>query len=365
MNTALKVDVASDVFHRLAEQIKGNLRSWDAKSARSMMQRHLSQMRLIDADGKWSQPELARFENSLLPTDLDINRALEFVDQMTKCEESNGYLRTFLEAAQGEVFDHFQQKYKEEGDKFIPDVIAYAFVLDRLVGAIHEDPTVLLACFRTWQNVRKWSQIGLHMTPFDFAKLTSVEGPIKRFIECHNSGQVSPDLLRTMLSVNIMEAVATDVVMGNFGNAKAGFALAVNPPGGSHADISTGAGPSQWSNDKKAILFVMPKPMLWADLYQTWNMCFVSHFEYFPYVLAKLFIPRVSAYQDCPEQYIYYRALALYLHLHFTYLGRVAGNSPQAEMKWADRKLTALWGKVNAASSDLYSQEVKKAKSRS
>ena len=52
----------------------------------------------------------------------------------------------------------------------------------------------------------------------------------------------------------------------------------------------------------------MPLTKEWADLYSTWNMGFVSHYSYFPYVMASLI--QVSDYQDKPSEYICDRALA-------------------------------------------------------
>ena len=161
-----------------------------------------------------------------------------------------------------------------------------------------------------------------------------------------------------MLSVNILEAMALDAKLGNWDNAAAGWALAKHRAGGAE-DAATGAGPARFAPDSDAIEFNMPLTKEWADLYSTWNMGFVSHYSYFPYVMAKLLIPEVSDYQDKPNEYIYDRALALYAHLHFSLFGRSGhGEVSVNSMNWATDELTDHFGEVNRASANDYDAKV-------
>ena len=97
----------------------------------------------------------------------------------------------------------------------------------------------------------------------------------------------------------------------------------------------------------------MPASQQWTDLYSTWNMAFVSHYDNFAYVIPKLLIPSVSGYHDNPKGYIYTRSLALYIHLYSRFLAK--GEAIQAGVedpfKWYDVGLTSLWGEVNKESS--------------
>ena len=102
----------------------------------------------------------------------------------------------------------------------------------------------------------------------------------------------------------------------------------------------------------------MPLSKEWADLYSTWNMGFVSHYSYFPYVMAKLLIPEVSDYQDKPNEYIYDRALALYAHLHFSLFGRSEGGTNVDSFNWATDEFTDHFGEVNRASANDYDAKV-------
>ena len=83
---------------------------------------------------------------------------------------------------------------------------------------------------------------------------------------------------------------------------------------GQSEDIRTGAGPTRFSEDGQRIEFRPPLPRQWADLYQTWNMAFISKYPDFPFFMAKLLIPSVSGYQGRPENYLYPRDLIQETH---------------------------------------------------
>ena len=98
----------------------------------------------------------------------------------------------------------------------------------------------------------------------------------------------------------------------------------------------------------------------WADLYSVWNMAFVSHYKHFPYVLAKLIIPQVADNYGNSDEYIYNRAIALYIHLNYTLLGRLDGEKyPANSMDWYSEKLYLLFGKENLKSSKHYENSLK------
>jgi hypothetical protein len=109
----------------------------------------------------------------------------------------------------------------------------------------------------------------------------------------------------------------------------------------------------------------MDFPEQWADLYSTWNLAFVSHYPEFPFVMVKLLIPFVANYQRHPEEYIYRRALALWVHLHHLYLGRAdQARTGQEAIVWNDVELTKLWGRVNREAAVEYAATVRRAHSR-
>ena len=68
-------------------------------------------------------------------------------------------------------------------------------------------------------------------------------------------------------------------------------------PGGGENNTRTHQGPTTISDGGQTIEFRPPFPGLWADLYTTWNMAFVTIpelSEAWPYWLVKLVIPSVS-----------------------------------------------------------------------
>lgn len=139
------------------------------------------------------------------------------------------------------------------------------------------------------------------MSLFQKAKLYSIEDPIAKnaMLKDSKRGEIPKDAAGLMVSINILEATFGDYfVMGHKNNAKAGWSLALNKGGSKEFDPRTGVGPSKMTDGNKALSMSMPLPQKWYDLYQTWNMAFCSQMPQFPYIIPKLFIPKVANYQD-------------------------------------------------------------------
>ncbi|MEC8052743.1 MAG: hypothetical protein VX210_18245 [Myxococcota bacterium] len=338
--------------------VKATLRDVSDAQTKAMMTAHLQQMKLIDADGKWAHPKLAALAPVLLPENVSTRDMVKLVDAMVENAAENPYLSQVLASADRGDVSKLYKHVRREGAKEFPNVVAYAMVLQNLTKAMHEDYTVLEACQKVWIKGREGLDVAKLFGIFELVKLKSVEYPMNEFLRAHREGKVEPNMLRTMLSVNILEAMALDAKLGNWDNAAAGWALAKHRAGGAE-DAATGAGPARFASDSDAIEFNMPLTKEWADLYSTWNMGFVSHYSYFPYVMAKLLIPEVSDYQDKPNEYIYDRALALYAHLHFSLFGRSGhGEVSVNSMNWATDELTDHFGEVNRASANDYDAKV-------
>ena len=64
------------------------------------------------------------------------------------------------------------------------------------------------------------------------------------------------------------------IVSLNLDNVIAGKTLAMNRPG-LEENKCTMAGPTTISKNGQMIEFRPPLPILWADLYESWNMAFV------------------------------------------------------------------------------------------
>ena len=351
---------------RVADLIKASLVDVTPGQMQWMMANHFRRLRLLDDKGQWNAPELARIGDRLLPDNIDPARAGAFLDRVVQLAETNGYLVDFLNKASRETFPDLAAKVAREGNAVFPDVVAYAIALENLTKAMYDDWRVIKACRGVWRVERKKAGIFRHMSLFDMAKLPSVENAVRYYIEFPEKGHPIPARYgREGLAINIWEAVAVDTRLGNLCNAHTGKILNDFPCGAKEYDPRTGEGPTIWSKDGKGFLYRMALPRLWADLYGNWNLSFVSHYDDFPYLFAKLLIPQVQDYAAEPGVYIYNRALALYVHLHFLYLGRADHSQARTEtIKWTDKKRTRFWGKVNLQNARLYKAAVKKARSQ-
>jgi len=340
----------------VASVVKATLANKTDADAQAMMKSHFMQLKLLDADGNWAHPKLAAIGDQLMPK-VTVADLEGLIDEMAKNAADNPYLHDFLKTAQGKEFKELYRNVRASGDDVLPGVAAYAMVLQNITVAQRDDFEVLAACHEVWSKAREDLDSSKHFGMFERVKLASVEKPIRMIIDAHESGEVDPKMFRLLLPLNIMEAVAVDAVNGRWGNAKTGWVLATHPPGSSTND-ATGAGPAQFGEDGKGIELNMPLAKEWADLYSAWNLGFVSHYSYFPYVFAKLLIPEVNDYEDTPAEYIYDRAMALYTHLNFSLFGRAYGPISVDSFDWSSEKLTRLFGEVNAKSAADYEAKV-------
>jgi hypothetical protein len=348
--------LAQKSLDSIAGLIKNALENWSAQKTKELMTVHYITYRLMDQDGEWVSQELKEHTRALLPDDMNEQAVFLFVDEMAENARTNPCLLEFLSRAWGMRFERLQQKVAEEGGKVFREVITHALVLERLVRVMGEDVRVLHSVRDIWWKARFTSNVKQYLTWFEKAKIASVEGPIiGKFLEFHAGKTIPADFMRWTLSVNIMEAVAQDLIVGNRDNAYAGWILATHRPGIKSKDPKTGQGPAHWSSDKKAVCLAPPLPLEWADLYQTWNLAFCAQFPTFPYVITKLLIPCVSAYRKEPEAYLYHRVLALFAYLNYAslwradrYVNGLGGPS------WGDKGLQKLWGMVNADSARQY-----------
>ena len=330
------------------------------ESFKKGMQRHYRQFRFMNESGKWVRHELWKLDSRLMPKDLTMEQVNQFIDHMVIAAEANPYLTDFLEQAENQYFEHLQNKVETEGAKVFPSVVAYAFVLEALTVVMREDYTLSAVFKKIWKKHRINEGFYKQMIPFEISKLFTLEFAFHRIRKQFKKGIVPGSTLKVILPLNILEAIAEDVRIGNRSNAISGWPIAVHAPGTKKLNPQTGAGPTHFSDDGKTLLFCMSLPKEWADLYTTWNLAFVSHYHDFPFMMAKLLIPQVNDFQDAPEEYICNRGNSLYLHINHTIFGRVdRANAGQPEMNWKEESLSLLWGKVNRESAKKYNNEVK------
>lgn len=356
LNTA-NIDSLSPA-KKLAELAKRSIDGWTPADIRKHMIKHYLILRLVDKNGTWKSPKLEAISQNLLP-DLNKYEVEMFIDKMASLAEKNPYLMDFMTKVDSEEIPDLEEKIRIEGKTVISDVIAFALVMEQMAIAMREDWQILDTCSKIWQTERKKANIAQHMILFEHAKLHSVEYCMNQILKYNRSGKVSPHFLKLMLPVNILEAIMEDMHQGLYDNARAGWTLTVNRPGIGCIDEKNGC-PARWSDDGKAILVSMPQPLQWADLYQVWNLAFVTNYPNFPYLFVKLSIPQVAGYQSSPEEYIYNRGLSLYTFIHYELLDRVDRRANgDKEVNWRDKTFSKLFGATNKASAKKYEEQLK------
>jgi hypothetical protein len=325
---------------------------------------HYQTLGLMDEEGQWASQKLTLISNQLLPESVSLTDVLAFIETIGNNLKKNNYLVPFFKSLEHAHFVVLSERFREEGDKVIPDVVGYAMMLEKLSTACADDYRIFQECFHLLSGYMGRKEYFRQLTFFTKIKLLSVERPIRARFACHEKGRVPPTSGKLAISINVLEATIADWIQGNAGNARAGLILAKNHCGLKKIDPRTGAGPTAFSSDGKTIERAYPFPLEWASLYQAWNMCFCTRFEQFPYFISKLLIPSVSGYFDKPREYIHHRVIALYFTLIFT--GRylmLTKKRGKPTFNWHDRELMLHWGNVNEKCSREYGKLVADAKS--
>ena len=345
------------LIKQIVNGIIKSLDGFDQNKMHTQMLKHYVLWKLIDDKGKWATPELQKIYSDLLPCDMTEDKTKDFITEMYLLAERNPYLCIFLRKVENIKFKHLIQKTQDGESVLFPDIIAYTIALERLTKATYDNPKILEECVKIFKESRLKYDASKQMSIFHKIKLLSVERAIEIYLNYHKTRKIPKDSGRFGLTVNILEAVMSDYISGFRDNAKAGLVLAFHRTGSKNYNPLTGSGPSAWSEDKKAVSMLLPLTKEWCDLYQTWNMAFVSKFKDFPYIIPKLLIPQVANYQSTPTSYMYKRILALYLclnHRSFDYLEKSKNKEPSVE--WNDKDLSSLWGKANLENSRKYNQ---------
>lgn len=350
----------SDGVREVGEFLKTYLEGFDQAEFKQSMQQHLETLRLVDQNGEFIVDSLKGKGNLIFPKSFTKSDCEAFIDESVQANSSNFYLQKFLERAKEQNnFDQLKAKLQESGQKTIPNVLAYAVVLNGLTKAMVEDYHVIEDLTKEWDKHRKKLNIFKYFDWFEAAKIYSVRFPMNDVIKTHKKGRPLRNFLRWMLSVNILEATLSDRLRGFRGNASAGWTLALNNPKLEKTDTGHY---STSTLDHGSIGLNLPNSKEWAHLYQSWNANFVGKYDdIFPYMLAKLLIPAVANYDAAPKHYIYQRAMALYVHVYFVLFDRVAKvNEGTGDSGWADKALLKLWGEVNKESAQHYTSQLPK-----
>ncbi len=343
--SAAPVGPRDDAFERTAAWVRASIPSgYDGVAE---LTEHLQTLRLLDARGHFAIPALAPL-GLLAPFDPAV-----VIDRVRDAASLNPYLARFVMAASERSFVAFAHP---ERSAVVTSALSYLVLLDRLTRALHDDWR-LYAQVHEHYRAQSAGRAARGLRAFDRVKFATVEQVVSRDIRAFERGTVDPAMGSVLVPLNVFEAIVEDLRLGYVDNARAGLTLLVNRPR-DVADPRTGLAPARFSADRGSIVFGLPLARQWADLYTTWNLAFSSHYERFPFPMAKLLTPPVLGYQSKPDEYLYFRRLALYLHLGFAAFGRADGRRPFPSLDWSDRELTTLWGACNRESAREYEEEL-------
>ncbi len=319
---------------------------------------HGKTLQLIDEKGRWFSPLFEKKKDVLLPTRVSHETLEAFIDDIVKANMKNEYLRDFLIDFKLERYKTLGGKVETEGDHILPDVLMYAYLLENLCQLFASDYHYLEEHYHHLEARRKETGAFKLLPLFHKIKMISVAKPLRdNYLASFKTGEINPKAGGIAVAINILEATWTDYKSGIKGNAQAGWVLAKNRCGKLQVDTRTGVGPSGFSKDQKMIQRSYPLGLEWAALYQVWNLCFCTRFQDFPYVISKLIIPQVANYHEEPKNYIYNRAMALYLYLNFScfdYMEKKKTGEPI--INWFSRDLSLDFAKNNKIAAKTYEE---------
>jgi len=215
----------------------------------------------------------------------------------------NPFFESFLNRAVTMQFPVLEEKFHAEGPTVIPDALAFAITLDPLARVCSDDFRILEVCHNITMTALR-NTGALRKVPFFYRiKMRTVASSVTFIIQTHRQSheKLKHNCGSRWLRLNILEAVFSDLLMGFFNNAKAGMVLASQKTGQKRPYPRTGAAPCYWSSDGKTICLAQPFVKSWDDLYQIWNMAFLSKMGDLPFIISKLLIPEVSGYSDHPR----------------------------------------------------------------
>ncbi|CAD7935048.1 unnamed protein product [Amoebophrya sp. A25] len=308
------------------DQVKQRIQAAGAESLDvALINNMLSEMHLLNV------PSLATTVSNM--QNLDISA---WLDEVKTCAASNPILSEFVcEALNNPALQPAIGSDEAVANKHIKDAVHYSILLDGITKSISADANggsgILTDVFNAVTNNRPadWKS---YFNAFEIAKTLTMEQVVLAYMpstswgdndsakKCCTSGQGV-----FALRVNILEAVLEDLRLGFPENADAGNAMVVVP-------------------DHKLSVTKIHK-----DLYETWNMAFVSHYAESPYFYAKLMAPAVTC--ALPEEYLFHRSMALFLHIYGVLYSRVAranGGTPVYETTdWNNAVMTSRWGVIN------------------
>jgi len=165
-------------------------------------------------------------------------------------------------------------------------------------------------------------------------KSFSINGAVDDYKTFRDLGLITPEEeegRKKGLTINVLEATATDFFHWRFSNAWVGYELSKLHP--SKIEIA---------GEDREVHYV--NNMDYARLYETWNLAFITGNLDFPnFTYPKLLIPSVILADA--NTYLYHRVLALWLTINIYLMADLSGKQHITYQGQSD--IADLWGKVN------------------
>merc|ERR1712098_146640 len=126
---------------------------------RNMTAGYFITMKLLNAEGKWSDPLLSEIREELLPSTLCVGDFESLMREMMDNASKNPAVHEYLV----EVYKRVRQSGCEqeclntiikESPRYIPEFLAYSMHLQNLTSAMRRDHKVSSAVRRIWQAAR-------------------------------------------------------------------------------------------------------------------------------------------------------------------------------------------------------------------
>lgn len=221
---------------------------------KDLMRSHYQRLELLSSSGEWVNHNFQKIGEMLLPNEITQNNLHKFVDDIATAAKQNSYLHNALTELEGDDYTESVLELKEKVNKFVPDLVAYAMVLENMTKAMSENPEILKTLYEEFE---KQNSVTSCMKFGHKVKYYSVRAAIAESLKAHTAGKIPGGFSSFLLPLNIAEASLLDMYYGNFSNASAGWTLVKNGPGNVSDDF-TGAAPASFEQNGGGIALHMP-----------------------------------------------------------------------------------------------------------
>ena len=134
---------------------------------------------------------------------------------MVKNAAKNNYLHTFLSQFDASKIQTLLENIESQRSMVLPDVVAYAVVMENLNLEMTNDWKFLETCYKVWSN----DSLRQHLTGFAAIKTSSIEKFVVEFVEFIKTYKIGDNnIFRTKVSYNIFQAMAQDLIGKKLGN---------------------------------------------------------------------------------------------------------------------------------------------------